>query len=65
MATIETLMPVLDLSRTFFSAISGADAAVNRRLDVFGILIPAFVCDSAPGFDADPHRSRLICNETA
>ena len=40
MATIESFVPILDLGGTFVFAISGAVAAVNRRLDIFGIPRP-------------------------
>lgn len=53
MFTIATLVTVLDLGGTFVFAISGAVAAVNRRLDVFGILVVAFVAGNAGGITRD------------
>ncbi|HEX7769222.1 MAG TPA: TRIC cation channel family protein, partial [Dokdonella sp.] len=38
---METLVLVLDLGGTFVFALSGALAAVRRRLDVFGVLVLA------------------------
>src|SRR3954470_21754693 len=49
MATIESFVPILDLGGTFVFAISGALAAVNRRLDVFGILVLSFVAGNFGG----------------
>ena len=43
MITIETFVAILDLGGTFVFAISGAVAAVNRRLDIFGILVLSVV----------------------
>jgi uncharacterized membrane protein YeiH len=37
MTAIGTFVDVLDLVGTFVFALSGAVAAVNRRLDIFGI----------------------------
>lgn len=53
MATIESFVPVLDLGGTFVFAISGAVAAVNRRLDIFGILVLAFVTGNVGGITRD------------
>src|SRR6185437_13749312 len=39
----DTIVLILDLVGTFVFAISGAAAAVNRRLDIFGILVLSFV----------------------
>jgi uncharacterized membrane protein YeiH len=43
----------LDLIGTFVFAISGAVAAVNRRLDVFGILVLSFVAGTFGGIARD------------
>lgn len=53
MITIETLVHVLDLGGTFVFAISGAVAAVNRRLDIFGILVLSFVAGNFGGITRD------------
>ena len=53
MATIESFVPILDLGGTFVFAISGAVAAVNRRLDVFGILVLSFVTGNLGGITRD------------
>lgn len=53
MIAIETFAPVVDLGGTFVFAISGAVAAVNRRLDVFGILVLAFVAGNFGGITRD------------
>lgn len=53
MATIESFVPVLDLGGTFVFGISGAVAAVNRRLDIFGILVLAFVTGNVGGITRD------------
>ncbi|GBR75109.1 trimeric intracellular cation channel family protein [Acidiphilium sp. PA] len=53
MATIESFVPILDLGGTFVFAISGAVAAVNRRLDIFGILVLAFVTGNVGGITRD------------
>ncbi|WP_046862500.1 trimeric intracellular cation channel family protein [Microvirga massiliensis] len=53
MFTIDDLMLVLDLVGTFVFAISGAVAAVNRRLDVFGILVLSFVAGNFGGITRD------------
>jgi uncharacterized membrane protein YeiH len=50
---IETLVIVLDLAGTFVFAISGAMAGVNRRLDIFGILVLAFVAGNFGGIGRD------------
>lgn len=47
------LVLVLDLCGTFAFAISGALAGVRRRLDVFGILVLAFVASSFGGIGRD------------
>lgn len=53
MITIETLVRILDLGGTFVFAISGAVAAVNRRLDIFGILVLSFVAGNFGGIGRD------------
>jgi len=53
MLTIETLVRILDLGGTFVFAISGAVAAVNRRLDIFGILVLSFVAGNFGGITRD------------
>lgn len=53
MRTIETLVQILDLGGTFVFAISGALAGVNRRLDIFGILVLSFVAGNFGGITRD------------
>jgi uncharacterized membrane protein YeiH len=53
MISIETFVHVLDLGGTFVFAISGAVAAVNRRLDIFGILVLSFVAGNFGGITRD------------
>lgn len=53
MITIETFVRILDLGGTFVFAISGAVAAVNRRLDIFGILVLSFVTGNFGGITRD------------
>jgi uncharacterized membrane protein YeiH len=53
MITIETFVNILDLGGTFVFAISGAVAAVNRRLDIFGILVLSFVAGNFGGISRD------------
>jgi uncharacterized membrane protein YeiH len=53
MITIATLVHILDLGGTFVFAISGAVAAVNRRLDIFGILVLSFVAGNFGGIGRD------------
>ncbi|HET7411577.1 MAG TPA: trimeric intracellular cation channel family protein [Pararhizobium sp.] len=53
MITIATLVHILDLGGTFVFAISGALAAVNRRLDIFGILVLSFVAGNVGGITRD------------
>jgi uncharacterized membrane protein YeiH len=53
MITIETFVHILDLGGTFVFAISGAVAAVNRRLDIFGILVLSFVTGNFGGITRD------------
>ena len=53
MIAIETFVPILDLGGTFVFAISGAVAAVNRQLDIFGILVLSFVTGNFGGIARD------------
>jgi uncharacterized membrane protein YeiH len=51
--TVEAFVHILDLGGTFVFAISGAVAAVNRRLDIFGILVLSFVAGNFGGITRD------------
>ena len=51
--TSETFLQILDLIGTFVFAISGAQAAVDRRLDIFGILVLSFVAGNFGGIFRD------------
>ncbi|EYD74193.1 hypothetical protein Rumeso_04250 [Rubellimicrobium mesophilum DSM 19309] len=53
MIAVETIIHVLDLGGTFVFALSGAVAAVNRRLDVLGILVLSFVAGNFGGITRD------------
>jgi uncharacterized membrane protein YeiH len=53
MIAIGTFVHILDLVGTFVFAISGAVAAVNRRLDIFGILVLSFVAGNFGGITRD------------
>ncbi|MEW6769576.1 MAG: trimeric intracellular cation channel family protein [Pseudomonadota bacterium] len=53
MITLENFVLILDLGGTFVFAISGAVAAVNRRLDIFGILVLSFVAGNFGGISRD------------
>lgn len=53
MIPVETFVHVLDLGGTFVFAISGAVAAVNHRLDVFGIVVLSFVAGNFGGIGRD------------
>ena len=53
MITIETFVHIFDLGGTFVFAISGAVAAVNRRLDIFGIAVLSFVAGNFGGIGRD------------
>jgi uncharacterized membrane protein YeiH len=53
MITVETLVRGVDLGATFVFAISGAAAAVNHRLDIFGILVLSFVAGNFGGIGRD------------
>jgi uncharacterized membrane protein YeiH len=48
-----SLLLVLDLLGTFVFAISGATAAVTRRLDLFGTLVLSFVAGNVGGITRD------------
>jgi uncharacterized membrane protein YeiH len=47
------LVLVLDLAGTFVFALSGASAGVKRRLDLFGVLVLAFVAGNFGGITRD------------
>jgi len=51
--TSVTFLLILDLVGTFVFAISGALAAVERRLDIFGILVLSFVAGNFGGIFRD------------
>jgi uncharacterized membrane protein YeiH len=51
--TMNTLLSVLDLLGTFVFALSGAGAALRRRLDLFGVLVLAFVAGNFGGITRD------------
>jgi len=51
--TSATFLLILDLVGTFVFAISGAVAAVERRLDIFGILVLSFVAGNFGGIFRD------------
>lgn len=53
MIDIESFTVVLDLGGTFVFAISGAMAAVHRRLDLFGVLVLSFVAGNLGGIGRD------------
>ena len=53
MIRADTFVLILDLVGTFVFAISGAAAAVNRRLDIFGILVLSFVAGNFGGITRD------------
>jgi uncharacterized membrane protein YeiH len=50
---MDMLLLVLDLIGTFVFALSGAGAAVNRRLDLFGVLVLSFVAGNFGGITRD------------
>ena len=50
---MQTLILVLDLCGTFVFALSGATAAVRRRLDLFGVLVLAFAAANSGGILRD------------
>ena len=53
MIHVTTLVLILDLVGTFVFAISGANAAARQRLDVFGVLVVAFVAGNFGGITRD------------
>jgi uncharacterized membrane protein YeiH len=53
MIAVETFVHILDVGGTFVFAISGAVAAVNRRLDIFGIVVLSFVAGNFGGIGRD------------
>jgi uncharacterized membrane protein YeiH len=53
MIDTQTVVKILDLAGTFVFAISGAVAAVNGRLDIFGILVLSFVAGNFGGIARD------------
>lgn len=53
MLSLELFNRILDLAGTFVFAISGAVAAVHHRLDLFGILVVAFVAGTFGGIGRD------------
>jgi len=53
MIAIGTFVHILDLAGTFVFAISGAAVAINRRLDIFGILVLSFVAGNFGGITRD------------
>src|SRR4051794_38813265 len=50
---METLVLVLDLIGTFVFALSGATAGVQRRLDLFGVLVLSFAAANSGGIARD------------
>jgi uncharacterized membrane protein YeiH len=50
---VRTLLLVLDLGGTFAFALSGAVSGVRRGLDIFGVLVLAFVASSFGGIGRD------------
>jgi uncharacterized membrane protein YeiH len=53
MISLDALLSAFDLGGTFVFAISGASAGVNRRLDLFGVLILSFVAGNVGGITRD------------
>ena len=51
--TVDRLVLVLDLVGTFVFALSGAMAAVRRRLDLFGVLVLSFAAATFGGITRD------------
>jgi uncharacterized membrane protein YeiH len=51
--TVDRLVLVLDLVGTFVFALSGAMAAVQRRLDLFGVLVLSFAAATFGGIARD------------
>src|SRR6478752_7059100 len=50
---MDMLLLVLDLLGTFVFALSGATAGVERRLDLFGVLVLSFVAGNFGGITRD------------
>ena len=50
---METLVLALDLVGTFVFALSGATAGVERRLDLFGVLVLSFAAANTGGISRD------------
>jgi uncharacterized membrane protein YeiH len=50
---MNTLLLVLDLAGTFVFALSGASAALRRRLDLFGVLVLSFAAGNFGGITRD------------
>ncbi len=53
MIALEAALHILDLGGTFVFAISGAVAAVERRLDIFGVLVLSFIAGNVGGITRD------------
>jgi uncharacterized membrane protein YeiH len=53
LTAMNMLLLVLDLIGTFVFALSGATAAVKRRLDLFGVLVLSFVAGNFGGITRD------------
>ena len=51
--SMRTLLSVVDLAGTFVFALSGALAAVERRLDLFGVLVLSFAAGTFGGIARD------------
>lgn len=51
--TVDRLVLVLDLAGTFVFGLSGAMAAVRRRLDLFGVLVLSFAAATFGGITRD------------
>lgn len=50
---VRTLVLILDLCGTFAFALSGAMMGIRRRLDIYGVLVVAFVASSFGGISRD------------
>lgn len=50
---VSTFLTVFDLTGTFVFALSGATAAVKRKLDAFGVFVLGFVAGNAGGITRD------------
>jgi len=50
---IRTIVLALDLAGTFVFALSGAAVGIRRKLDLFGVLVLAFVAATAGGITRD------------